>query len=182
MAYVYTHSKPNGEIFYVGIGVVKKRAYSKHGRNQHWHNTVKKYGYEVKILINDADYETAKQCESYLIKYYGRKDLGLGSLVNFTDGGEGYSNMNDEEKAVRAERMRIYNKTKKDYSFTQNEDYKLKMKKSCIGNNAKRIVNTQTNKVYSSLREASKAECVNYTCLSQMLNGSRVNKTNLKWK
>ena len=181
MAIVYTHSKPNGDVFYVGIGVYKKRAYSVHGRNKHWHNTVNKYGYDVNILFNDVDYETAKQCERYLIKYYGRKDLGLGSLVNFTDGGEGYSNMSNKERTKRAKRISEYNKNKKDYSFTQGEEYKSKMRKSLLGVNAKRVINSKTGIVYKSLKEASEKEGVNYTVLSSMLNGSKTNKTDLKW-
>ena len=181
MAIVYTHIKPNKEVFYVGIGVVKKRAYSVHGRNKHWHNTVKKFGYEVNILFDDVDYKTAQQCERYLIKYYGRKDLELGSLVNFTDGGEGYTNMNDKEKTKRSKRMSEYNKKEKDYSFTQKEEYKRKMRKSLLGINAKRVTNYKTGAVYASLREAAEKEGVNYTILSSMLNGSKINKTDLKW-
>jgi hypothetical protein len=181
VAIVYTHTKPNGDIFYVGIGVKKKRAYSVHGRNKHWHNTVNKFGYNVNILFDDVNYETAKQCEQYLIRYYGRKDLGLGGLVNFTDGGEGYSNMNEKERLKRSKRLSEYNKKQKDYSFTQKEEYKSKMRKSLLGLNAKRVINSKTNVIYNSLREASEKEGVNYTVLSCMLNGSRINKTDLKW-
>ena len=91
MAIVYVHKKPDNEVFYVGIGVARKRAKSVYGRNKHWHNVVNKFGFSVEILFDNVDYETAKDCERYLIKYYGRKDLGLGTLVNFTDGGEGPS-------------------------------------------------------------------------------------------
>jgi len=89
MALVYRHLKPCGEVFYIGIGVSKKRAYSKHGRNKHWINTVNKYGYEIQILTNNIDYEFAKEIEVNLISYYGRKDLNFGKLVNMTDGGDG---------------------------------------------------------------------------------------------
>jgi hypothetical protein len=181
MAIVYTHSKPNGEVFYVGIGVTKKRAKSVHGRNRHWHNTVNKFGYNINILFDDVDYDTAKQCESYLIKYYGRKDLGLGSLVNFTDGGEGYTNMNQEEREKRSKRLKEYNKNEKDYSFTQNPEYRSNMRKSLIGKNSKRVINEKTRQIYSSLKEAAINEKINYTVLSSVLNGSKKNKTDLRW-
>jgi len=181
MPIVYNHTKPNGEIFYIGIGVVKKRAYSVHGRNKHWHNTVNKYGYNVKIVCNDVDYETAKQIETYLIKYYGRKDLGFGNLVNMTDGGEGGTNMSKEEKNKRSIRMTEYNKIKKDYSFTQKKEYKEKMAISSLDKGCKRIENTLTNKIYNSLKDAAKELNINYSSLSMMINNKRPNKTNLKW-
>jgi hypothetical protein len=181
MALVYRHLKPCGEVFYIGIGVSKKRAYSKHGRNKHWINTVNKYGYEVQILTNNIDYEFAKEIEVNLISYYGRKDLNFGKLVNMTDGGEGYSNMNDEEKLKRKVRLTDYNKNTKDYSFTQNKDYKLNMRNSCLGKNNKKIIDIETGIIFESMRKASEFSKVNYTMLSGMLNNKKINKTNLQW-
>lgn len=45
---VYRHLKPCGEVFYIGIGSVR-RAYDIHSRNKHWNHTVNKYGYEVQM-------------------------------------------------------------------------------------------------------------------------------------
>ena len=181
MAIVYKHSKPSGDIFYIGIGVSKKRAYSLYGRNNYWHNTVNKYGYDVEILFDKIDYEEAKQIESYLIKYYGRKDLGLGSLVNMTDGGEGFLNMNLQERQLRRDRMIDYNSNEKNYSFTQSKEYKLKMSESTKGKGCKKIINEENGEIYNSLRIASKTINMNYTRLSSMLNNRIENKTNLKW-
>ena len=47
--YTYSHSKPNGSIFYIGKGV-GDRAWQKDNRNPHWHRTVDKYGYKVEVL------------------------------------------------------------------------------------------------------------------------------------
>ena len=90
MAIVYEHLRNDtNEVFYVGMGAEKKRAYIKYGRTQYWHNIVKKVGYTVNIVYKDIEWEEAKQIEILLIEKYGRKDLGLGNLVNMTDGGEG---------------------------------------------------------------------------------------------
>jgi hypothetical protein len=182
MALVYRHKKPSGETFYIGIGVVKKRAYSKHGRNKHWHNVVNKYGYEVEILTKDVDYETARELERILISYYGRKDLKKGFLVNMTDGGEGFLNMNYSERELRKNRMIDYNKNLKDYSFTQNQDYKYKMKIASLGRMSKKVINLETNEVFDSLRKASDFYRINYTSLSSMLNNKKNNNTNLQWQ
>lgn len=93
MAIVYQHrNKVTNEVFYVGIGITKRRAYSRHNRNTYWKNIVKKYGYEIDILIEGCDYESAKNIEIGLINAYGRLDIKTGSLVNMTDGGEGKLN------------------------------------------------------------------------------------------
>jgi hypothetical protein len=89
MAYIYRHIKPNGETFYIGIGKNKSRLYSKYNRNKYWTNIVRKYGYEAQVLKDNISWSEACEYERLLINYYGRKDLGLGSLVNMTDGGEG---------------------------------------------------------------------------------------------
>lgn len=182
MALVYRHLKPNGEVFYIGIGVNKKRAYSKHGRNRFWHNVVKKYGYEVQILTNGIDYEFAKEIEMLLIASYGRRDLNKGTLVNLTDGAEGNQTLSKLQLEGCKKRIIEYNKTKKDYSFTQNKDYKEKMRKSLLGKHNKKVIDTGTNIIYDSLRDAATKNNLNYSCLSEMLNNKRNNKTNLRWK
>lgn len=182
MALVYRHLKPNGEVFYIGIGVSKKRAYSKHGRNKYWHNVVNKYGYEVQILTDKVDYDFAKELEMLLISSYGRRDLKKGTLVNLTDGAEGNQTLNELQLEGCRKRIIEYNKNKKDYSFTQNEDYKNKMRNSLLGKHNKKIINTETNKVYESLRQASVENKINYSVLSEMLNNKRNNKTNLRWQ
>lgn len=88
MAVIYRHLKPDGTVFYIGIGKKDKRAYDKNGRNPHWKRTVAKYGYEVQILKRDLTWIEAGELEKILVAHYGRMDLGLGNLVNLTDGGE----------------------------------------------------------------------------------------------
>lgn len=87
--HLYRHLKPDGEVFYIGIGKKRYRAFSKHDRNTHWHNTVNKYGYEVQILKTKLTKEEACELEIALIVWYGRKDTGTGNLVNMTKGGDG---------------------------------------------------------------------------------------------
>jgi hypothetical protein len=93
MAIVYKHiRKDTNEVFYIGIGKSEKRAYSKRQRNKHWRGVVNKYGYDVEIIQEGLSWEEAQKVEIELIYKYGRHDLGNGSLVNQTDGGEGNNN------------------------------------------------------------------------------------------
>lgn len=102
MAIVYQHRrKDTNEVFYVGIGKTIRRAYSKECRNNHWHNIVNKVGYEIDILIEGLTWDEACTMETDLIKKYGRNDLGEGSLVNMTDGGEGTLNRILSEESKR---------------------------------------------------------------------------------
>ncbi len=95
---IYIHRrKDNDEIFYVGIGK-NNRPHTSKNRSDQWHDVVNKYGYSVKILANNLSWKNACKLEISLIKKYGRKDLGLGNLVNKTDGGEGIMNMSEESR------------------------------------------------------------------------------------
>jgi hypothetical protein len=76
------------EVFYVGIGD-SDRPYSYDSRNPHWHHIVEKVGYKVIIVENNIKWNDACKWEISEIKRIGRRDLGLGPLVNMTDGGEG---------------------------------------------------------------------------------------------
>jgi len=99
MAVVYQHRrKDTNEVFYIGWGKQRKRAYEKGKRNRHWTFISNKIGYEVDILIDGCTEEEAKAVEVGMIQEYGRRDLELGPLVNMTDGGDGISNMAKESK------------------------------------------------------------------------------------
>lgn len=89
MAIVYLHkNKFNDEVFYVGIGLNQGRAFVRRGRNALWKNIVSKYGYDIEITHKDVCWEEACVIEKYLISFYGRRDLGKGTLCNMTDGGQ----------------------------------------------------------------------------------------------
>jgi hypothetical protein len=112
MAIVYEHLRNDtNEVFYVGIGHNEKRAYRKNDRTKYWKHIVNKVGYSVNIIHKDIDWEDAKNIEILLIEKYGRKDLGLGSLVNMTDGGEGTFGLIMSEEAREKLREKHTGKT-----------------------------------------------------------------------
>ena len=99
-AYIY-HDGPTP--IYVGKGKDDRVGdHLKHAKNRHFHfklEKMKREGREPRIQIIDAPNEDAAfEMEELLIAMIGRKDLGLGPLLNLTDGGEGWSNPSEETR------------------------------------------------------------------------------------
>jgi hypothetical protein len=90
--YVYEHWRlDKDECFYVGFGSTSRRAHSKHDRNKHWKNIVKKLEsngstYEVKIVKDGLSKEDALNLEIERISFW--RSFGI-KLSNMTNGGEG---------------------------------------------------------------------------------------------
>jgi hypothetical protein len=98
--YVYLHRRAHdGVVFYVGKGK-NGRSHSSHNRSRHWHNTVNRYGYIVEFVCVGIQEWYALELEVEHIAFYGRHDLQQGTLVNFTDGGEGTSGRVFSEDAL----------------------------------------------------------------------------------
>lgn len=94
MAIVYRHRRlDDNSIFYVGIGINESRSFSKRNRNKHWKNITNKTKYSIELILKDLSWEDACELEILLIELYGRNDLGLGKLVNMTNGGDGNNNI-----------------------------------------------------------------------------------------
>jgi hypothetical protein len=84
MFYTYLWLREDGTPFYVGKGK-SDRAYTQQGHKF-------KVPPDERIVIHPAESEyDAFETEIDLIWYYGRKDLSLGCLRNFTNGGDGPS-------------------------------------------------------------------------------------------
>jgi hypothetical protein len=160
--YVYLHIKAtDGEPFYVGKGR-RYRAYdsSKCTRSNHWINYVNKYGFDVIILENNLTEKEAFEKETYWIKRIGRKDLGNGPLINYSNGGEGGSG-------------RVFTK-----------EHKKKLGQRQLGSknvSAKCVIDCVTGIYFDTVSEAAVAYNIPPTTLSSYLNGKRTNKTNLKF-
>jgi len=128
MAYVYRHIRiDKNEPFYIGIGKDEDgkyiRANRKLQRSKFWNNVAQK-GYEIEILMEGLSWEQACQKETEFISLYGRKDLGLGPLVNMTDGGDGFNNPSPETRLKKSASL-------KNRVFS--EDHKNNLSKSKTG-------------------------------------------------
>lgn len=99
--YCYRHIRlDKNEPFYIGIGVKRnqeftsleteyRRAFDSYYRSKFWKAIYNKSTISVEILFESDDYEEIKKKEQEFISLYGRKNLGKGTLVNLTDGGDG---------------------------------------------------------------------------------------------
>jgi len=176
-AYVYTHTRlDTNENFYVGIGTQDnyKRASRVHNRTNYWNNIVKKCGWKVDIVFDNLTWEDACEKEKELIKKFGRIDLGTGTLVNLTDGGEGTlkRKVTDETKAKMSKARK---------GKLRSELDKLKISEAMKGKNAKKVIDTKTGVIYNSIIEASKHLGVSRESISGYLTGRVKNKTNLTY-
>jgi len=99
--YVYSHTVIGTLIpFYIGsstvaeIGLSHKRAYRCPfiSRKDNWQSYASTVSYSVKIEGEFSTKQEALDYEKYLIKKFGRIDIGTGCLINKTDGGFGVIN------------------------------------------------------------------------------------------
>lgn len=168
--YVYIHKRlDNEEIFYVGIGL-KYRSNEKKGRSLFWHKVVNKYGYSIDIIAKNLPRELACNIEKSLIKYYGKRVDNTGTLVNFTDGGEGICGLKHSEytkKLISANRK----------GKNLNNGWLPKNK-----NRAKKILDVSTMITYNSIHEAALSLNMKRQTLNAQLRGQNANKTNLIYK
>lgn len=97
--YLYRHIRlDTNQVFYIGIGTkgtndnkysYYTRAHVRSQRSLFWKRIVEKTDYKIEILFESDNYDFILEKEKEFIKLYGRRDLGLGTLVNMTDGGIG---------------------------------------------------------------------------------------------
>ena len=101
--YVYSYESPNtGVPFYIGKGKGNRHIYhlleakKEHtaDKNKHKISKIKKIlasGKEpvINIVMGNMTEEDAFELEEFLIQEIGRADIGLGTLTNLSDGGEG---------------------------------------------------------------------------------------------
>jgi hypothetical protein len=95
--YIYRHIRPDtNDVFYVGKGYDNTKSHSvrateRHGRNAWWKHVVAKNNgvFESEIMCWASTEQEVNKKEVEFIALYGRKNLGRGTLVNLTNGGEG---------------------------------------------------------------------------------------------
>lgn len=186
MAVLYRHIRlDKNEPFYIGIGLNEKRAFEKRKskRSIFWINIVKKTEYRVEILFNDLTWEQACQKEKEFIMLYGRKDLGTGTLVNLTDGGEGTENrtytITDETKSKISASLKgrkISDESlQKRKGYEWDNDRKNKLSKKLKGHNFSKKVKIMIDGIiYESMKQASEILNIPYTTLQRKYKNNKL--------
>jgi hypothetical protein len=159
--YLYRHIRlDTNEPFYIGIGTKRKkynthkleyaRAYVYSRRSKFWNSIIAKTDYRVEIMFESDNYETIKEKELEFIELYGRRDVGTGSLVNLTNGGEGITGFKHSEK-TRRKMSKFW--TNRSVGWLHTPEM-LEKKKKNSRDKAKEVVHLKTGEVYNCLSEA----------------------------
>jgi hypothetical protein len=203
MSYLtYAHFKPDGSIFYIGKGTMR-RANSPIGRNIAWQRTVEKYGsYKTEILGSWDTEKEAFEHEIFLIDTF--REMGY-KLTNIANGGEGSSGFRhtEDHKRLLSEKMKLNNpmsnlESRQKHLIAVKEamnrpEVKLHQRKARIG---KKFSSSHVESLkschpmrpciingveYKSLMEASRAIGVRHGTLHRWLNNPLV-KHNKKYR
>ena len=103
--YIYEDAKPDGEVFYVGKGTEARVRQVKRNR---WHQFIcEKFPDWSRTRVFEGTEAECFAKERELIAFYGRRDKGLGPLVNLTDGGEGTSGAVLSEEFCKKNKERL---------------------------------------------------------------------------
>ncbi len=177
MYLLYLHRRKTDDIvFYVGIGN-SKRPYIKNTRSSFWKNEVQKHNYTIEILTDNLNWENAQESEIRLIKLYGRRDLGLGTLVNLTDGGDGSPGViqSEESKLKKSLALKGKNLGITRWNYGKNPYAKIHHYRS------RKIINTKTGEIYPTVKIVLNMIDVPKTTFLRWLNYPEKNKTVFKY-
>ena len=116
--YVYGLSRPNGIPIYIGYGQNRRIIYHKQVAKKYKHqNEDLQLEFEIAwdngeeiietILVKDLSLEEARFLEIQLIAKIGRRDLGLGTLCNKTNGGEGTNPSKETIQKIRLKHLGV---------------------------------------------------------------------------
>lgn len=221
--YIYRHIRPDtNEVFYIGKGFANNKSHSirykeKKGRNRWWNSVVAKNGgiFHTEIIYWCLTENEANAKEREFIAIYGRRDLGNGTLVNLTDGGDGSAGiiMSDEtrrklsvlwtgenhpnfgkklsqetcdkkSKSMKESPKSLKGKKLPDWWVEKIRQTKFGEDNPMYGKpspHAKKVIDTETGVVYGSIMESAKSTPYQFQYVSAMLNGTKPNKTNLRY-
>lgn len=203
MYYLYRHIRlDKNEVFYIGIGKINKstksyskdsekyrRAYTTKNRNKHWLNVVNLTKYDVEILFESSNRNTIIEKEKEFIKLYGRKDLDLGTLCNFTNGGEGkegvlHSEETKLKQSISAKRNITPNR-KKELLEQLNRKHSTKGKFGKDHYRSFKIyqysLNNEFIKVWDSMSDIKRELNFNISHISLCVNNKKPTAYKFKW-
>jgi len=171
MFYIYLHkTKDEGVPFYIGKGY-GKRAYVKSHRSKFWKRIVAKHGYIIELVEENLTEQEALLAEVNWIKKFGRRDLNTGTLVNFTDGGEGTVGRKVSEKTKAA----VADSNRKRVASDINRQKTGSLYKGKFGkeHNRSKAVKCSNGQTYGSISEAARTLGIDHTTISLAIKQGR---------
>ena len=100
---VYEHLR-GGVVFYVGLGKPGRQTDKVNGRSHFhlgvWNSSEKEGTLEIRVVFRGSREECVVE-EKRLIRLYGKRCDGTGTLTNFTDGGDGGNTVTPENREGR---------------------------------------------------------------------------------
>ena len=181
------------------------RSTSKKSRNKEWYEIVNQCGYRAEIIIKNVDISSAYQAERDYITFFGRTDLGTGILCNKSDGGDGVQRglipwnkgLKMPEHIILKCKRTNYPKGKDHPNYGKKWSAEIRLSMSIghkgmtpwnkgikrtdtIGANhgrSKKVIDTSTNVIYDTMKDAATYLGVSNSYLNMMLNNKKVNKT-----
>ncbi len=154
--YLYRHVRlDKDQPFYIGFGKkrsrknyhidIYSRAFDTIQRSNFWKRIINKTKYEVEIIMESEDKEFIKQKEIEFIKLYGRRNKGLGPLVNLTDGGDNINEYRSPESIKQQVETRHKNAKERGYYHTPKTIKKISKSNTgkTVSDNLKRLMSIQ---------------------------------------
>lgn len=202
--YLYRHlDAKTGRVFYMGVGTKKedKTSYRKKYSRAHlkapslrtslWYKQFTKANknIEVQILKESTDENEIYELETLLIMFYGRIDMGTGTLANRTNGkfvkdaGRKFTKEHKEKISNYRKTIDIRGENNHYYGKKHTEEIRSKMRgkrpNSCGENHfrANIVLNTLNGIFYESIREVSDHYNFPYSTLRKWLNPKNENKS-----
>jgi group I intron endonuclease len=198
---IYKITSPTGRI-YIGQSKDITRRWSEYFNKKckgqvKLNHSFKKYGVEAHIfeIVEECEFELLNIRERYWQDIYNCLEDGLNCLLTKTDekpqiaSAKTKQKMSEANKGKRShmwgkklsgetrKKMSESRKGKRNPNFGKKPSNSTLLKMSEVSK--KKVIDTLTNKIYPSVKEAAEDINKNYSVLSCMLSGYRKNKTSL---
>ncbi len=158
--YVYSWNRVDGSPYYIGKGK-GNRAFNKKRM------FVPKDKKRIVIIKDNLTESEAFALEVSLIEKFGREDLGLGTLKNKTNGGDGHSGFIKTEKTKKqvSEKLKGVSKSDKHreniskgrLGITFSEEHRRKL---CVANSKRRATADTRMKTSESMKNIPQCSCL----------------------